>query len=121
MAKTEMAELGIVEISQRMRAMRSLVSAHPRASAIQRLAEIHDLSDPKIPFVARRSRTSPDLQERLEAGQKSRSPRISSGKKSEPKKEEADEEEDAKKKRKRKGDRDRSERAGMNRSTDVNA
>lgn len=109
--------------SARLRTIRRLASPVPSRTAAERLKTIEDVASGKVSAMAGRPTVSADMAERLKAGQASRSPRNALDKQKAAQK--ADEKsatdaEDEERKRKRKGDRDRLERGGLNRSADVN-
>ncbi len=101
-----------IETKRKLRAIRRLSASFPNRTAAERLKTIEGIATGKLePTVVRRA-TSPDLIERLEAGQASKSPRV--GDKPAKKKDEPE------KKRKKRGGHDREEKGGLNRSSDVN-
>lgn len=111
-----------LDVMDRLKSIRKQAQAYPHASADQRLAEIHELSDLSVPFASPRQRMSETLQERLIAGAASRSPRRTAGKPPEKAAKKTDEA-DPEKKRKKKGGRDRKEGGGYDRvdkSEDIN-
>jgi len=100
-----------IETKRRLRAIRRLSASFPDRTAEERIKQIEGIASGKLEPKLFRNETSPTLMERLAAGQASRSPRAADQKKPEKKPE---------KKRKGLGGRDRQERGGLNRSTDLN-
>ena len=100
-----------IEAKRKLRAIRRLSASFPDRTAEERLKTIAGIADGKIePTVVRRG-TSPDLLERLKAGQASRSPRGAADKQPAKKKAEPKE-----KKRSESGGKDRKERGGQDRA-----
>lgn len=93
---------------RRFRAIRRLCNPYPPQSADERLVQISDIAAGKAPPELVLQPVSKDLSERLEAGAASRSPRV------------GDKPPAAVQKRREKITRDRSERGGIDRTTDVN-
>ena len=105
-----------IETKRKLRAIRRLSASFPDRTAEDRLVQIEGIASGRLEPTIARHGPSPDLMERLEAGQASRSPRVTDGRK---KKEEKETETEEKKRGKR-GGRDRMERGGLNRSSDLN-
>lgn len=115
-----------IETKKRLRAIRRLATSFPDRTAEERLAQIEGIANGSLePKVWRRD-MSTNLMERLAAGQASRSPRNAFDKRPGAKRPavareaEAETETEEKKKRGKRGGRDRMERDGLNRSSDVN-
>ena len=112
-----------IETKRRLRAIRRLSASFPDRTAEERLEKIEGIASGKLePTVARHGPSS-NLMERLAAGQASRSPRISDARRAKDaaaRKAEEGEAEEKKRKRGRRGGRDRMERDGLNRSSDLN-
>ena len=117
-----------IESKRRLRAIRRLSASFPDRTAEERLARIEGIASGAVDPVVRNT-TSPDLMERLAAGQASRSPRTAHDKRPGAKRpadtpRHADDlkraDDPDKKKRKKGGGHDRQESGGLNRSADVN-
>jgi hypothetical protein len=111
-------QMASVETKNRLRTIRRISGPFPDRTAEERLKTIIGVADGTLDPMEGRNKTSPNLLERLAAGQASRSPRNAADKrpKAEPKPVEADEE----KERKGRRGRDRQERGGIDRSADLN-
>jgi hypothetical protein len=111
-----------IESKRRLRAIRRLSGGFPDRTAEERLAKIAGIATGDLDPADFRHQTSPDLLDRLKAGQASRAPRNAADKRpvAEVKAEEREADE---KKRKKRGGHDRKEDGGQDRvlkSTDVN-
>ena len=98
----------VYDSRRRLRAIRRLARSFPAANQVERLETIADIASGKAPPERGTNPVSKDLAERLAAGAASRSARVGD---KPPVKEQ---------KRAAKKERDRSEKGGMNRTTDVN-
>ena len=107
-----------IETKRKLRYIRSISAPFPDRTAEERIKRIADIASGKVELTDHENRVSPTLLERLAAGQASRSSRTAADKR--PKKQDETEEEGPKKKRAQRGGRDREEKGGLNRSTDIN-
>jgi hypothetical protein len=107
-----------IESKRKLRAIRRLSASFPDRTAEERLKQIEGIASGKLEPKLVRHQTSPDLMERLAAGQASRSNRTATTrteKEAEDKKK-ADEAAHEEKKRKAKATRNRKEEGGHDRS-----
>ncbi len=111
----------VVLVKARLRAIRKLSSPVPTRTADDRLKRIVGIASGEISPEMGRITTSPDLLERLAAGQASRSPRIADKNRDKASRElrrqqEADKAAEAKRRKGGRGSRDRQEKGGADRS-----
>ena len=114
-----------IDAKRRLRAIRILSSSFPARTAEERLAKIVSLADGTTDPEEVKNSVSPDLGERLEAGQASRSVRMNTENAKRQEVQQAREEEaktTKKKKRSKKSEdtHDRQETGGFDRSADLN-
>jgi len=109
-----------IETKRKLRAIRRLSASFPDRTADERLVTIEGIASGKVDPSVVRHQTSPDLLERLERGQASRSRRNALDTRPKEDQEAAREEEEPEKKRKGSKGKDRQERGGFDRSADLN-
>ena len=108
-----------IETKRKLRTIRRLSASFPDRTAEDRLVQIEGIASGKLEPKLFRRQPSPDLMERLAAGQASRSPRIADKRREKDKanaKKKAAEEKKAEKARAEKVGKDRKERGGQDRS-----
>jgi len=107
-----------IDTRRRLLAIRRLATSFPDRTADERLANIRKLASGEGNPADFRNQTSPDLAERLAAGQASRSPKLAQRRQGALKEDEAAKkrkEDEASRKRKAKSGHDRMESSGLDR------